>query len=66
MKHDIEENRRLLQFHKGLEKNEVSRTADGQELCETLNDPQKDGLKKINVKSPSLCRVEIRNPPACR
>jgi hypothetical protein len=61
MKHDIEENRRFLQFHKGLEKNEVSRAADGQELCETLNDPQKDGLKKINMKSPSFCRLEIRN-----
>jgi len=57
MEHYIEENRRLLQFHEGLKKNEVSRTADGQELRYPLYNTQKDGLKKINKKSPSCCKL---------
>ncbi len=38
MKHDIEENRRVLHSEKGLKKDQVPGAADGQKLRDALND----------------------------
>jgi hypothetical protein len=52
MEHDIEGNRGFLHFKKGLEKDEMAGTADGQEFCEPLNDSEKDSLEDIDLCSP--------------
>jgi hypothetical protein len=44
MEHDIEEDQGFLQPEKGLEKDQMARTADRQKFRQPLNDSEKDGL----------------------
>jgi hypothetical protein len=68
MEHHIKKERRLLHTQETLEKDEMTGTANRQEFCQALNDSEKNGLKKINMKSPSLpvqvidSKFEYRNP----
>jgi hypothetical protein len=52
VKHDIEEDWGFLHSKEGLEENEVTRTADRKKFCYPLNNPEEDGLKEINLRTP--------------
>ncbi len=52
MKHDIKEDGWFFDSKQGLEKDKVPGTTDGEEFRDSLNDPQGDGLKDIDVNTP--------------
>ena len=58
MEHHIEEELRLLHTKQGLEEDEVTRTADGQEFGQSLNNSEKNGFEDIDSISP-LIRVML-------
>ena len=53
MQHDIEKDGGLVNSKEGLEKNKVSRTADGQKFRYSLNDSEKNGLENTDFSPPS-------------
>jgi len=48
VEHDIEEELRLLHPKQGLEEDEVPGTADGQELCYSLNKSEENRFQYIH------------------
>lgn len=52
MEHDIEKDGRFFHTEKGLEEDEVARTADGQKFGHTLYESKKNGLKDIDFRAP--------------
>ena len=54
MEHHIEEDGWFLYPEEGLEEYKVTRTADGEEFCYSLNNTEEDSLEDIDFDAPSL------------